>query len=301
MKLGFSLIKTFALYVSITLSFNSHAELLSVKEQIKSLGLSEPPKKVVCLSLNSAEILTILNERPLGFSKTNSGTMPYYLQENLKDVKDVGTLAHPSFERIQDLKPDLILVDRVYQYQSDVAKLSKIAPVINFRPDDYKDTMEQLKEFGKLFNKEKEAKNFIKEFNKESNNVKIKAKNHPTSVLAFFVTQNKIWAWTDQSFIASLLTEINLDYSYKGLSGKENSDFVEIGAEKVLEIDPDKLIVFEDPGKNIISYMEKNPVWKSLKAVKNKNVIIVDRDIWSRSRGPIAARKIVEKMEETMR
>ena len=288
---------SFIIFCSIPI----YANVASVKEQIKELGFKEPPKKVVCLSLMSAEILTILGEKPLGFAKTNSGTMPYYLKDNLKNVKDVGTLATPSVERMLELKPDLILVDRIYQYQSEVGKFEKIAPVINFRPDNYKDAMDQLKAFGKLFNKEKEADNFINDFYENVKLVKEKVKKHPTSVLSFFVTQNKIWTWTDKSFLASILSEINMEYAYSGAGGKDYSDFVEMSAEKILEIDPDQLIIFEDPGKDIIAYMNKNPIWKNLKAVKNKNVIVVDRDIWSRSRGPIAAKVIVENVGKTFK
>jgi ABC-type Fe3+-hydroxamate transport system substrate-binding protein len=305
MKLCIKWIKIIFLFFVISNSIQAFGNVPSIKEQIKNLKFKETPKYVACLSLMSAEIFTVLGEKPIGFSKTNSGAMPDYLMNNLKNVEDVGTLASPSFERMLELKRkqklDLILVDRIYQYQSEVGKFEKIAPVINFRPENYRDTMDQLKEFGKLFQKEKEADKFINDFYENVKIVKEKAKKHPTSVLAFFVTQNKIWTWTDKSFLASILSEINIQYAYSGPGGKDYSDFVEMSAEKLLEIDPDQLIVFEDPGKNIISYMNKNPVWKTLNAVKNKNVIVVDRDIWSRSRGPIAALTIVKSMGNTFK
>lgn len=115
-------------------------------------------------------------------------------------------------------------------------------------------------------------------------------------MLAFFVSNNKIFAWNDKSFLASLLTEVNVDYAYKEAGNKDYIDFKEVSIENILDVDPDQIIVFKDPGKNIIEYLSKNPVWKSLRAVKNNHVIEVDRDIWSRSRGPLAAETIVKEM-----
>ncbi|WP_223813709.1 hypothetical protein [Geobacillus zalihae] len=41
--------------------------------------------------------------------------------------------------------------------------------------------------------------------------------------------------------------------------------------------------------------MKANPIWSQLKAVKEKRVVEVNRDLWSRSRGPLAAKLIVKE------
>ena len=97
--------------------------------------------------------------------------------------------------------------------------------------------------------------------------------------------------------MASLLQEINVDYAFKEKSNSPYKDLTELNFEKILEIDPDKILVFEDPAKDIIPFLEKNSIWKNLKSVKNKNISVVNRDIWSRSRGPLAAEVIVKTME----
>jgi ABC-type Fe3+-citrate transport system substrate-binding protein len=300
MKLFLPYFKSFLLIFFLYYLANSFAKIEKqnrVKVQIDALKLKDPPKRVVSLSVSAIEALDVLGIKPVGISVTASGKIPEYLMDKMKDVQIVGTIENPSLERIQDLKPDLILVDRVYEEQRDVInKLNKIAPVINFRAENYKETLEYLQIFGDLFNKRKEASDFIKNFNTIVKNVKESGKKHPTSILAIYITNNVIWAWTDKSFLASILGEINVDYSYKGPGNKDYPDLIQLNGEKILEIDPEQLLIFEDPGKEVVAFLEKSAVWKNLKAVKNKKLHIVNRDIWSRSRGPIAAEIIIKNM-----
>ena len=291
-----SIFMTFVLFFTAN-SFAKIEEQNRVQVQIEALKLKEPPKRIVSLSVSAIEALDVLGIKPVGISITASGKIPDYLMDKMKDVQRVGTIANPSLERIQELKPDLILIDRVYEDQRDVIeKLNKIAPVINFRAENYQETLEYLSVFGSLFKKEKDANHYIKKLNASLKDVKESAKKHPTSVLAIYVSNNVIWAWTNKSFLASILNEINVDYAYKGIGSKDYPDLIQLNAEKILEIDPEQLLVFEDPGKDVLPFLEKSSVWKSLKAVKNKKLHIVNRDIWSRSRGPIALKTIVENM-----
>lgn len=96
----------------------------------------------------------------------------------MEGITNIGSLAQPSLERIQSLKPDLIIIDRAYEEQRElIDKLEKIAPVVNCRAHDYKKILENLKIFATLFNKEKEAENFINKFNSEVKETKETAKN----------------------------------------------------------------------------------------------------------------------------
>lgn len=276
---------------------------MNLEKQISELHLKSTPKRIVTLSVSVMESLVILGAKPAGISVTASGKIPEYLSDKMKDIERVGVAANPSLERIKNLNPDLIIIDRVYEdNRAIIGKLKEITPsVLIVRPENYQETMKNLQLFGKLLNKEPEANDYIKKFYFSLKNTQEFSKKQNTSVLAIFVSNNNVWAWTNKSFLASLLAEIKVDYSYKGEGDKNYQDIIQLNSEKILELDPEQIIVFDDPGKNIIAFLEKNVAWKSLKAVQNKKIHIVDRDIWSRSRGPMAAGMIVKDMGNVLK
>lgn len=264
---------------------------------VSSFAMIQKPQRIVCLSISALESLAVLHVQPVGFAITASGKIPSYLEKDIEKIPQVGSIANPSLEKIQSLKPDLILIDRVYENQiNTIEKLKKIAPVMSIRSENYHQTFDQLFKTATLLGKEDIAKNFVSKFNKllAESKKKIEAKN--SSIMAFFVSNNVLWAWTDESFLASLIIEMNFRYKFKGKGDKNYKDMLQINWETLLDLDPDYLIVFQEPHKNIFDFLNPNPIWKNLAAVKKKHVISVDRDIWSRSRGPLAAQTIVQQM-----
>ena len=270
-----------------------------IKAEIATLNFKTPPKRIVSLSVTGMEILDVLGIKPVGIIITAAGNIPDYLSPEFQKITVVGKMSHPSLERIKELEPDLILIDRVYEEQRDViAKLSKIAPVLNFRPDTYLETLSYLNIFADLLQKQSEAKKYQDKFESKLKDVKLMNQKKSTSVLAIYVPNNKIWAWTKESFIATFLAEIEVDYAYKGKGHKDYPDLIELSAENILKINPENIIVFDDPGKNILNFLEKNPIWKNLSAVKNKKVVVVERERGSRSKGPLATLYIAENMAD---
>ncbi len=295
-------IKFFLFIESFLLSFKSFAkpeEIKRIKAEISALNFKTPPKRIVTLSVTGMEILDVLDVKPVGIIITAAGNIPDYLSPEFQKITVVGKISHPSLERIKELKPELILIDRVYEEQRDViAKLTKIAPVLNFRPDTYSETLSYLNIFAELLQKQNEAKKYQDKFESKLKEVKLENQKKFKSVLALYVPNNKIWAWTGKSFIANLIAEIGVDYAYKGEGNKDYPDLIELSAENILKINPENIIVFDDPGKNILNFLEKNPIWKNLSAVKNKNVVVVERERGSRSKGPLATLYITENMAD---
>jgi len=258
----------------------------------------ETPQRIISLCTSGTEILATLGISPLGYALPGSGKLPDYLNNFIKNSNNVGSVATPSLERIKILNPDLILVDRVYENQSDyMDNLKKIAPVLNIRSDSYEEMMNNELTLAKILKKEQQANEFIRKFNVLLRQEK---KQAPTgkNVLGIFISSQIIWAWTDQSFLVSLLKEANINYAYKGQGSKYYSDLIQISVDKILEINPDYLFVFDEPAKNSVSFLQQSPAWQYLKAVKENHVVKLDRDIWSRSKGPLSAMRILNDLDK---
>jgi iron complex transport system substrate-binding protein len=253
------------------------------------------PKRVVTLSMAGTDAVITLGVKPVGYTISNSNAIPVYLKNKLKGAEQVGTLNAPSLERIAALKPDLIIVDHVYEFHKTIIpKLKEIAPVAGFRANSYDEAMKQLVLLGDIMGKKAQAKAFNKQFYKDLEAAKARIKDKNISVLGFFVNKSGINVWQDNSFSGSILTGLKADYAYKERGG-EYSDYQTVSLEKILDIDPKVLIAYVDPGKNDLKDVQSNPIWSKLSAVKGKRVVQVNRDLWSRSRGPMAAKLLVKE------
>jgi iron complex transport system substrate-binding protein len=263
--------------------------------ELGKITLKGIPKRVVTLSMAGTDAVITLGVKPVGYTISNSNAVPVYLKNKLKGSEQVGTLNAPSLERIVALKPDLIIIDHVYEFhKAMIPKLSNIAPVAGFRANSYDEAMDQLLVLGDIMGKKAQAKAFTKQFYKDLDAAKVKLKDKNTSVLGFFVNKSGINVWQDNSFSGSILTGLKANYAYKERGG-EYSDYQTVSLEKILELDPKVLIAYVDPGKNDLKDVQSNPIWSKLTAVKEKRVVQVNRDLWSRSRGPLAAKLLVKE------
>ncbi|MFC5591998.1 ABC transporter substrate-binding protein [Sporosarcina soli] len=86
-----------------------------------------------------------------------------YFEERLKDVESIGDKSSFSIEKVIELEPDLILTYNEEQYES----LSKIAPTVIIPFGMYADYKERLLEIANVLNREKEAKQFLADFDKK--------------------------------------------------------------------------------------------------------------------------------------
>ncbi len=87
---------------------------------------------------------------------------PYFTEEQIADIEDIGT--PPSVEKVTSLDPDLIVVTDQEQYDL----LSKIAPTVLMPFGTYDSLDEEVTAMGEIAGKEQEAKNWIKQFDEKA-------------------------------------------------------------------------------------------------------------------------------------
>jgi iron complex transport system substrate-binding protein len=272
------------------------AKTRKFKTELGVVTLKGIPKRVVTLSMAGTDAVLTLGVKPVGYTISNSNSTPIYLKNKLKGVQSVGTLSAPSLERITALKPDLIIIDQDYEFHKQILpQLKKISPVVGFRANSYKESMNQLITLGDIMGKKAQAKAFVNGFNNDLRAAQAKVKDKNIDVLGLFVNKSGINVWQDNSFSGTIFTALKANYAYKARGG-EYSDFQTVSLETILkDIDPDLIVAYVDPGKNDLKDLKKSPIWPKLKAVKNNHVVQVNRDLWSRSRGPLAAKLVVKE------
>jgi iron complex transport system substrate-binding protein len=270
------------------------AEAKVFKTDLGDLKLDHTPTRVVAISLQAIDSLVALGVKPVGYAEPGGEPIDY-LGDALKGIPSVGTHSKPSLEQIAALKPDLIIVDT--ELQKDlVPELQKIAPVAGFRSFSVDDTMGDLKTIGQILGKEKEAEKFVADFKAEEKSLTAKAQGKQAPKwMAIFGTAEKPGVWLKDSFIGSILTSLNAQPAYVGAPDPKYPDLVYLSIEKIAEANPGIFFIMSTPGKEISKAWSSNPAYKGTDAVKQSRVHEVNRNLWSRSRGPIAAKQILEQ------
>lgn len=271
------------------------SEPKTFKTDLGDLTFDKPPTKIVAINLQAIDSLVVLGVKPVGYAQPG-GEPVNYLGSALDGIPTVGNHSKPSLESIAALQPELIIIDS--EQQKDlVPELQKIAKVLGIRSTSYQDSMKELKLLGDIVGKRAEADKFANEFDAKVQAMlkKAEGKKGP-KVAALYGAADRPGLWLEQSFVGSLFAAIKAEHAYHGPSDPKYPDLVYLQLEKIMETNPGAFFLMSTPGKELSKAWAANPAFKNTDAVKADRVHEVDRQVWSRSRGPIAASKILDEI-----
>ncbi|WGU95845.1 iron-hydroxamate ABC transporter substrate-binding protein [Paenibacillus dendritiformis] len=215
-------------------------------------------------------------------------------------IQDIGTIDASSVEKILSLGPDLIvtLSDDPAIYE----QLSKIAPTVVFHYNTFDDTRDEIRTFGEMLGKEKEAEAWIADFNATVQTAKNKikgivAEGETVSVMGGFNKEIFVYSFGIWRGVQAVYEHLELTPPpavQKLIDHREDIKFISL--EKVPEYAGD--YIFLDSGHD--GQFERNGAfWNSLDAVKNNRVFDLDGDyFWPYD--PIAIKAQVEKVAEML-
>jgi iron complex transport system substrate-binding protein len=261
------------------------------------------PKRVVVLEFSLLDEVLSLGIKPIGIAsnQTAEGSNPAYLKPMIKGITSVGTRQQPSLERILSLKPDLIIADSNFQ-RNIAGKLKKIAPTImmNGVLGQPEQQMKNLLFLGKLFHREEKARKIVAKFEKKYHKEEIVGKAHSASVIMGFAEPNGIFmALTKNATTTGILDSIgkrNLITRYAA------SQVIPMTVEKLLSENPDSIVLLVTNGKGgekVAQRMLQNPLWGALRAVKDKHVYVMSRNLWAIDHGVTAMTLMLGQASES--
>ncbi|MGO4694816.1 ABC transporter substrate-binding protein [Paenibacillus sp. 2TAB26] len=239
------------------------------------------PSKVIGLSVVYPEFLQALGVTPIAVQNYHAD-FPSYLQEAFKDVQKMGIAETPDFEMILAAEPDLIIAPAWWS-DKDYDQLTKIAPTVLLpQRDDWRD---ELKDIGKVLNKEDVANKVIQDLVDQEAAAKAKLDTlvGDETVMYMMIMPKSVVLYGENidrgSFIHKTLglnPIANFPQTEQSLS---------ISLEKLPEYNPDHLIVqLDDENNEVIqqSYkdMLNSALWKNMKAVKNNQVYVMGGKEW---------------------
>ncbi|NME36067.1 MULTISPECIES: ABC transporter substrate-binding protein [Fusobacterium] len=216
------------------------------------------------------ETMYMLNaqDKIVGIAGTkNSKIWPY---EETKKLLTVGNTAKPSLEKIIALQPDLVIVNGMSIGLADSLKSKNIPVLINDGTKDFKNILESIKIFGKLFDREKESENLYKESKEKLKILEERKKLKEIKGVILYST-NPMMGFSKESLPGQVLELIGVKNITDGLIGERPI----ISPEYLLSENP-QIIMGAMSISSVKSIKEANPFIKNTIAGKNNNIFIVD-------------------------
>ncbi|MBU8683407.1 iron-siderophore ABC transporter substrate-binding protein [Bacillus haynesii] len=267
------------------------------------------PKRVVVLTNEGTEALLELGIKPVGAVKSWTGD-PWYkhIQADMKGVKQVGLEGEPNIEAIAELKPDLIIGNKM-RHEKIYDKLEKIAPTV-FSETLRGEWKDNFSLYAKAVNKEEKGKEVLEDFDKKVSELSDKLgdkKKKRVSVVRFMAGQSRIYY--KDSFPGIILDQLGFKYPEKQekLFEKQDDKFVFMteNKESIPDMDGDVLFYFTykpaESKKEAETWQNdwtSDPLWKKLNAVKTGNAHEVDDAIWTTAGGVKAAYLFLDDIEK---
>ncbi|PRP49700.1 iron-dicitrate ABC transporter substrate-binding protein [Bacillus halotolerans] len=291
---------------------NSEENKAAVTHDLGKTNVPEHPKRVVVLELGFIDTLLDLVITPVGVADDNKAKQ-LINKDVLKKIDgytSVGTRSQPSMEKIASLKPNLIIADTT-RHKKIYDQLKTIAPTIALHNlnADYQDTIDASLTIAKAVGKEKEMEKKLTAHEEKVNETKRKISANSQSVLLIGNTNDTIMARDENFFTSRLLTQVGYQYAISTSDNKKtgnggDSVNMKMTLEQLLKTDPDVIILMTGKTDDIDADgkrpIEKNVLWKKLKAVKNGHVYHVDRQVWSLRRSVDGANAILDELQNDM-
>ncbi|MFS0654962.1 siderophore ABC transporter substrate-binding protein [Bacillus sp. 179-C3.3 HS] len=268
-------------------------ETITVKDMLNKEGveIKKNPKKVVVFDMGSLDTLDKLGVNVTALPKQ---AVPAYLSKYEDDkYQNVGGLKEPDFEKIAEIDPDLIIIQNRQAEAFDEFK--KIAPTIIMNVDNT-NYMESFKKnvntLGEIFGKEDEVKKELAAIDEKVKSLQEQTKDMKQNGLIIMANDSKMSAFGPQSRYGLIHDVFGITPADQKLDPADRHG-KSISYEYMVKTNPDYLFVVDRGaaigGETSAKQLVENHYVKSVKAVKNNNVIYLSSDMWYLSGGGLVS------------
>ncbi|WP_045905425.1 siderophore ABC transporter substrate-binding protein [Clostridium botulinum] len=264
---------------------------MKITHKLGEATLKKNPKKVVVFDYGTLDSLDKMRIEIKGLPKSN---IPSYLSK-YKDDKyvDVGTLFEPNFEKLNEIKPDVIFISarqsKVYE------ELNKIAPTIQLNTENGKymeSVKSNLEKLGKVFDKEDFVRDEIKKLDDSVKDINKKASEGGKKALVILANDGALSAYGKGSRFGIIHEELEFPLSDEHIDTAVHGQ--KISFEYVVEKNPDYIFVVDrgavvQGGHKSVNKILENDLIKTTKAYKNNKIISLNPELWYISSGGIVS------------
>ncbi len=267
---------------SVTLTVNDEAG--------REVSFPFPPKRIVSLAPNITEILYSLglDEEIVGVS--NHCNFP----EKAKRKVRVGSYISLDFEKITSLNPDLIIATGAGNTREMVNRLGKLGfQTYVIFPKNFDDILQSIIHIGQVVNRDREARGIIEGMKRRSQRVIELTKDLPRPKVFIQIGDAPIVTVGKGSFADDLLRLAGGE----NIAGKEKEVYPRFGMEEILKRSPEVIVISSmNPKGDYQKILQEWTRWKTIPAVKNGRIYLIDSDLLDRP-----SPRIIDGLEELAR
>jgi iron complex transport system substrate-binding protein len=268
----------------------------TIKHDLGTTTITGNPSRVVVLELSFVDALADVGLQPAGIADDNNkGIMLPQLQDKLGNYTSVGLRPTPNLQVITSLKPDLIIAD-TSRHKTIYDQLSKIAPTVSFASlnGTYQQVIDSEMLVAEAVNRCDPMKARLAQHAQLMNQYKqaVPAGENRKALFAI-ASDNQFSAQTISSFAPGVLQALGLPPVVKDTT---DQSVLHLTLESLVAAKPDIMFVANASEKNIATDWQKSPLWSQLPAVANHAYFVVDRNLWSRSRGILASESMAQQV-----
>lgn len=242
-----------------------------VDEIGNEIHLKSKPSKIISAAPNITEIIFSIDAQKLLVGRTSFCNYP----EEVKDIPVVGDLINLNFEKIVELKPELIFMTVEGNTKETFNKLKSLGvEVYVINPRDINGIIKSIKNIAEVLDRKDTAENLIKSFKDRLE--KIHNLNLKKQSAVFVVSLAPLMVAGQNTFISDIMKQVRLE----NIASQSVSAYPILSREEILRKNPDWIILPE--GYSMKEILENYPEWKNLSAIKKGKVIFVNPDLFFR-------------------
>lgn len=233
----------------------------------RKIVIPKTPSGIVSLVPSQTELLVDLGLEASIVGVTKFCVHPSHLR---KQKTVVGGTKQVHFDKIRQLKPDIIICNKEENTQEMVAALEAIAPVWVSDVKDIEDVLQMIQYFGELFSVETRAKKLISRIKTEHSLFNGAVKQTPELNVAYLIWKDPYMAAGSDNFINTLLT-LN---KFQNIFNKNNNRYPEISVEQLQAAD--LILLSSEP----YPFQQKH-IDELSQTLGNKKILLVDGEYFS--------------------
>lgn len=250
----------------------------------RTVTLAAPAARVVCLDGTCIDALAELGLEPVASVQFDQVTSPLFFGPQVSTEALGGTFFEPDLEGILASAPDLVI--GAGSVHAGVENALGGIPLYLNRIAEQEDAVDNLRNIAKLTGREAEAEVAIQRY--QATLAAYRPGERATPVLSMYGgATDDIGIDAVDSATGSLLARYTA-YPWPKASEGE-SGFLEIGAEFILDTDPEYIWVldfgFDPSAAPLLEQLSTDPLWQQLTAVKNGHVYVADSAWWGTTSG----------------
>ncbi len=289
----------FLLFLTFT-SCNKKSQISNPKFQIKddagvAVGFDSIPKRIISLAPNITEALFAIGADSQLVGVTDLCDYP----PEAKNKTKTGSYLSPDYEVMTSLNSDLIIMNVENTSSPTYQALKNMGMKIYVsNAKDIDGILKMLTDFGKITGREQQAEQVVKNISAERERYLDLSRQKPGVKSFIVISVNPIMTANGNTFIDEIAELAGFENIYKD----QQIEYPLISYEDITIKNPSCIILPIDTNniQNIKKFTDElNGKLKSIDAVKNKNIILVDENIMFRP-GPrvLDAVKLLEEKNE---